>query len=68
MSVLWQTVTGLLGAFAKAIWVNLPAILEIKKVVGYFTPAGIIALMLGVPTIFISILLFAIKKLVRDKV
>jgi len=58
-------VTGLIGAFAKAIWVNLPAILEIKKVLGYFTPAGIIALSLGVPTIIVSCGLFIAKRVLK---
>lgn len=63
ITVLWQAVWGILKAFGTAIWENLPAILEIKKIVGYFTPAGMIALCLGVPTIAISIVIFIAKKL-----
>ena len=65
--VLWQAFWGTLKAFGTAIWDNLPAILEIKKVMGYFTPAGMIALYLGVPTIVISILVLAVRKIIKAK-
>mgnify|MGYP007005896793 FL=1 len=65
--VLWQAFLGTLKAFGTAIWDNLPAILEIKKVMGYFTPAGMIALYLGVPTIVISILFLAVRKIIKAK-
>ena len=67
ITVLWQAFWGMLKAFGTAIWDNLPAILEIKKVMGYFTPAGMIALCLGVPTIVISILFFAVRKIIKAK-
>ena len=67
ITVLWQAFWGMLKAFGTAIWDNLPAILEIKKVTGYFTPAGMIALYLGVPTIVISILFLAIRKIIKAK-
>ena len=67
LTVLWQAFWGMLKAFGTAIWDNLPAILEIKKVMGYFTPTGMIALYLGVPTIVISILFLAIRKIIKAK-
>lgn len=67
ITVLWQAFWGILKAFGTAIWDNLPAILEIKKVMGYFTPAGMIALYLGVPTIVISILVLAVRKIIKAK-
>ena len=67
ITVLWQAFWGMLKAFGMAIWDNLPAILEIKKVMGYFTPAGMIALYLGVPTIVISILVLAVRKIIKAK-
>ena len=57
----------MLKAFGTAIWENLPAILEIKKIAGFFTPAGMIALFLGVPTMAISIVIFIAKKLKSAK-
>ena len=56
-----------MNAFGTAIWDNLPAILEFKKVMGYFTPAGMIALYLGVPTIVISVLFLVVRKIVKAK-
>lgn len=67
ITVLWQAFWGTMKAFGTAIWDNLPAILEIKKVMVYFTPAGMIALCLGVPTIVISILFLAIRKIIKAK-
>ena len=59
---LWQAFWGILKAFGTAIWDNLPAILEIKKVMGYFTPAGMVAFYLGVPTMVISFICFIIRR------
>lgn len=67
VTVLWQAFWGILKAFGTAIWDNLPAILEIKKVMGYFTPAGMVALYLGVPTIVISIVFLAVRKIIKAK-
>lgn len=67
ITVLWQAFWGILKAFGTAIWDNLPAILEFKKVMGYFTPAGMIALYLGVPTIVISVLFLVVRKIVKAK-
>ena len=67
VTVLWQAFWGILKAFGTAIWDNLPAILEFKKVMGYFTPAGMIALYLGVPTIVISVLFLVVRKIVKAK-
>lgn len=54
LSVLGQTIWGLLCALFSIIWNNLPEILEIKKVLGYFTPAGAVAIYLGVPIMNIA--------------
>lgn len=63
--VLWQTITGILGAIGTAIWNNLPELLQLKQIMGYFTPAGAIALYLGVPTIVVTITIALIKKLAK---
>lgn len=65
LSILGQTIWGLLSALFSVIWNNLPEILEIKKVFGYFTPAGAVAIYLGVPTIVVTIAVKLIRKLVR---
>ena len=65
LSILGQTIWGLLSALFSAICNILPEILEIKKVLGYFTPAGAVAIYLGVPTIVVTIAVKLIRKLVR---
>lgn len=65
ITVLWQAFWEMLKAFGMALWDNLPAILEIKKVMGYFTPAGIVALYLGIPTIVITIVSIITKRVFR---
>ena len=67
ITVLWQAFWGMMKAFGTVIWDILPAILEIKKVMGCFTPAGMVALYLGVPTIIISILFLAVRKIIKAK-
>ena len=65
LSILGQTIWGLLSALLSVICNILPEILEIKKVLGYFTPAGAVAIYLGVPTIVVTIAVKLIRKLVR---
>lgn len=65
LSILGQTIWELLSALFSGIWNILPEILEIKKVLGYFTPAGAVAIYLGVPTIVVTIAVKLIRKLVR---
>lgn len=65
IKILWETIWGMFTAVGTAIWENWPAILEIKKIVGYFTPAGVIALCLGVPTVVITLILSIAKRAKR---
>ena len=67
ISVLCQTITGVLGAFATAIWNNLPEIMQLKQIAGYFTPAGVIGLYLGVPTIIVTIVISIIRRAINNK-
>ena len=66
VSALWQVVAGILGAIATAIWNNLPKIMELKQIVGYFTPMGVIALWLGIPSTVITIIIFLCKKVLKN--
>ena len=66
MTVFWQAFWGFLKVIGTVIWQNLPELLELKKIMGYFTPAGMIALYLGVPTIVITALVWILKKAVRS--
>ena len=66
MTVFWQAFWGFLNVIGIVIWQNLPELLELKKIMGYFTPTGMIALYLGVPTIVITALVWILKKAVRS--
>ena len=66
MTVFGQAFWGFLKVIGTVIWQNLPELLELKKIMGYFTPTGMIALYLGVPTIVITALVWVIKKAVRS--
>ena len=66
MTVFWQAFWGFLKVIGTVIWQNLPELLELKKIMGYFTPTGMIALYLGVPTIVITALVWILKKAVRS--
>lgn len=64
---MWQVIWGLLSGIGKAVFDNLPALLELKKIMGYFTPLGMIALYIGVPTFIVSIAYKLIKKFLRSR-
>ena len=66
MTVFWKAFWGFLSVIGSTIWENLPMLLEIKKIMGYFTPAGMVALYLGVPTIIVTATIWLIKKAVKS--
>jgi len=65
ITCLWQVVTGIIGAFIKVIWGMLPTLLEFKKIMGYFTPAGMIAIYIGVPTFCVSAVFFFVRRILK---
>lgn len=67
LSTMWQVIWGLLSGIGKAVLENLLGLLELKKIMGYFTPLGVIALYIGVPTIVVSIAYKLIKKFLRSR-
>lgn len=67
ISTMWQVIWGLLSGIGKAVFDNLPALIELKKIMGYFTPLGMIALYIGVPTFVVSISYKLIKKFLRSR-
>ena len=67
LSILWQTITSFFLGLGKSVVENLPSILEFKKVIGYFTPEGMIALSIGVPTVFVTVTIKLIKKFVQSR-
>jgi len=66
VTVFWQAFWGFLSVIGSVIWENLPALLEIMKIMGYFTPVGMVALYLGVPTIIVTATIWLIKKAVKS--
>lgn len=66
LSCMWQAIYGIVSCIINVVWENLSEILEIKKILGYFTPTGAIALYLGVLTIFVTIVVNLIRKAVRN--
>ena len=56
----------MLSAIGTAVWQNLPELLELKKIMGYFTPVGMVALYLGVPTIVVTAIIWLAKKAINN--
>ena len=54
-------------AIGKMIWELAPSILDLLKIRSYFTPAGIIALQIGVPTFVITAFIFVVRKVVSNR-
>lgn len=67
LTTMWQVVWGLLSGIGKAVFDNLSALIELKKIMGYFTPLGMIALYIGVPTFVVSVAYKLIKKFLRSR-
>lgn len=62
-TVIWETIK----CFFTIVVENLPLFLEMKQILGVFTPAGMIALYLGVPTIIVTLTIKIVKKIVFDR-
>ncbi len=67
LSVIWITISSLFEGIFTMIIENLPLFMEMKQVLGMFTPAGMIALYLGVPTIVVSVSIALVKKFVYSR-
>lgn len=67
LSVIWITISSLFERMFTMIIENLPLFMEMKQVLGMFTPAGMIALYLGVPTIVVSVGIALIKRAIRAR-
>ena len=67
LKILWTTMSQLLSAIIDVLIANIPNILAIKKITGYFTPVGIIGLYLGVPSFVIGISIALLKKVISQK-
>lgn len=67
LSAIWITISSLFEGMVTMIIENLPLFMEMKQVLGMFTPAGMIALYLGVPTIVVSVGIALIKRAIRAR-
>ena len=64
LSVIWVTISTFFEGMFTMIFENLPLFME---ALGMFTPAGMIALYLGVPTIVVSVGITLIKKFIHSR-
>lgn len=64
ISVIGIVVWEMVKCFFTIVVENLPLFLEMKQILGIFTPAGMIALYLGVPTIVVALAIKLVKKLI----
>lgn len=67
ISVLVTVIWEMIKCFFTIVVENLPLFLEMKQILGVFTPAGMIALYLGVPTIIVTLTIKIVKKIVFDR-
>lgn len=67
LSVIWVTISTFFEGMFTMIIENLPLFMEMKQVLGMFTPAGMIALYLGVPTFVVSVGIALIKRAIRAR-
>ena len=67
ITIIFQTIWLTLNGIFTAVWNCLPEIIQLNKLLGYFTPAGIVGLYLGVPTVVITIAVFLFKKVVSTR-
>lgn len=67
LSGIWVTISTFFEGMFTMIIENLPLFMEMKQVLGMFTPAGMISLYLGVPTIVVSAGIALIRRAIRAR-
>lgn len=65
LSLLWQGFCQTLSGIFDAVYALLPTAMQLNKLASYFTPMGMVALYLGVPTVLITILVGIIKRAMK---
>lgn len=61
LSVIWQVISWFFTTIFNLIIDNLPELLELKEIMGYLTPIGMVAAILGVSTGVVSTIIWIIK-------
>lgn len=65
-TVLWQVFWATLCGIGNAVYVLLPPVMQLNKLASYFTPTGMVALYLGVPTVLVSIIVRIAKSVMKN--
>jgi|InofroStandDraft_1065614.scaffolds.fasta_scaffold08752_1 hypothetical protein len=65
LTLLWQSFCGTLRGIGSAVYELLPIAMQLNKIAKYFTPMGMLALYLGVPTVFITIFAAILKRVIK---
>lgn len=58
VSVVWMTIDRMLCGMVRCAWDMLPEIIQIKKIISFFTPTNVIATYLDVPAYMITVIVF----------
>lgn len=67
IKILWGGISTIMVDIFGAIWELIPEIIQIKQILSYFTPQGMLALAIGVPISVIVITWFIVRKLIINK-
>ena len=61
LSVIWPVISWFFTTIFSLIIDNLPELLELKEIMGYLTPIGMIAAILGLSTGVVSTIIWIVK-------
>lgn len=61
LSVIWQVISWFFTTIFSLIIDNLPELLELKEIMGYLTPIGMIAAILGLSAGVVSTIIWIVK-------
>ncbi len=65
LTLLWQGFCQTLSGIFDAVYAILPTAMQLNKLASYFTPTGIVALYLGVPTALVTIICGIAKRVIN---
>lgn len=65
LQVFFGTIWGVFSTIITCLLEFLPELLEFKRIISVFTPVGMIALYLGVPTFLVYAIIFFVKRICR---
>ncbi|MCX4363125.1 hypothetical protein [Pumilibacter intestinalis] len=65
LTIFWQGFCQTLFGIFDAVYAMLPAAVQLNKLASYFTPTGMMALYLGVPTVLVTIICGIAKRVIN---